>query len=271
MQITKLCSPPLMRSLKSAATAACIALCAAIPAYGTLIFFDDFEGNTIGSAPAGWTIGGTTASVETAGQSADGAAGDDRGVQLTPTGGSIGTANPRIERSFSQGTNSEPLRIQFDFMYLNSGISNPTIQLRSSDPVQPGINLAMKHAQAGEDGARVNEGSGFVTLNTVIDPDIWYRYTITTNAAEASDNTFDLSIQSLSDSSANYNFTGLGFHNNLTSFSSIRFVYNSTSTTANDTFFIDNVSVSSIPEPSSLILMALAGAGLLVYRNKKRG
>lgn len=204
-----------------------------------VILSDDFEGTKTGDTPTGWTILGTTVSVETEGQSVSAEGG--RGMKLTPAGDSVGSSNPKAIRSFSQATPSKPLRVRFDFMYTKEHVINPSLQLLGVGGT--GVNMIMKSFK--ENVTRVKQGNDWATLpGTELSKNVWYRYTVT---ADPVNDTFDLRIQSLSDSSLDETFSDLEFQNNLSSFTKIRFLFNTGKSKSGDTFFVDNVEIYPAP------------------------
>ena len=232
-----------------AATALCAAMTAGA-AHAGVIFPDDFESNTIGSAPAGWTLHAspTTFTVESDSQSPIGNVGDDQGMHLD---NDPNVTFERMEHSFTAQTGT--FYLQFDYRGFNAA------ELHN---VQLGDGSFTNGTPGRGPGLTMSNWPG-VTVNT------WYRFTLTVDVAA---DTYDLRLQSLADASLDTTTTGIAFNNAQAEIDSIRFWFN-TGQNGSGEYALDNILISDdagdlnftvIPEPAALpagLLLATIAAG----------
>lgn len=223
---------------------------------------DDFESDTVGSAPAGWTIlpvgppAPDTFTVQSSAQSPIGAAGDNKGMRLL---NDHDVQYERMNRNFTAQTGT--FYVQFDYL---------------------GVNLADLHnLQIGDNnnyGISTPGRGVHLTMSTTsgVAVDTWYRFTLTINVAT---DTYDWRVQTLESTSVDSTTTGVGFTQPQGDLDSIRFWFNTGNFAGAGDYYLDNILVTDdpndlnfavIPEPSSLALTALGISGSLTWRRRRR-
>lgn len=143
-----------------------------------------------------------------------------------------------IERPLSISAGA-PLFIQFDYFHTDSAL-NSGLQL--SNGSQRGINLHM----AGASGApALNEAGSWTTLNAVLQPDTWYRFTLLIHPLVSAIHTFDLQVQSLDPAvSLHKVFPSLRFQTEVESLNTLKFHFNLPAGTDGGEYHLGNLVVS---------------------------
>lgn len=223
-------------------------------AQAAVLIQDDFESNTNGTAPTGWTLNAspTTFLVSTAYQSPIGQVGDNKGMHLD---NDPDVTFEDMNRSFTAQTGT--FYLQFDY-YAEDKNELHNVQIGDGGFATPGRgpNITMSTA------------TGVVV-------DTWYRFTATINVAT---DTYDVRLQSLESTTVDTTTTNIAFNNAQTKLDRIKFWFNTGNEVGNGEYAIDNVLVTDnsadlnfavIPEPSSFTMGLLGLLGL--WKRQRRG
>jgi|GEM_PF-5711864 len=239
----------------------------------------DFGGGTDGSPfnSSVYDINSPTAVVETDGtaQSPFSLTGiapvDIKGILLT---NSTSLDTPQAGATFTAGSSiTVPYYMQFDYRAI-SFASSPGLLFAGSS----GTNAINLHMSGATGIVQVNQGSGFANLSGMqLVLDDWYRFTLTINPLNATNDTFGLRVQSLESTTLDLTATGLNFQNDTTSlFTNFRFQFNTGASTNTGQYAVDNVRFTDnastlvfavIPEPSAALL---GGIGMLCLLRRRR-
>jgi len=216
---------------------------------------DSFETYTVGTnigGNNGWTDQYTTAS---------------QGVTVAATNSALGTGsqamhfvdndatatltNVRLWNVFTESLTSAVFT--FDFME-TTYTQTPLFSIRKGIATQA-VALSLGS------NIQYHNGTAFTTLTTGLTLGTWYEFKITTDVAN---DTFDLMI---SDADGVYfSATGLAFRNAVDDLDRMDFSTNAGNGFTGADYYIDDVSVSAVPEPASLGLLSFAGALILFFR-----
>jgi hypothetical protein len=224
-------------------------------AHAAVLITDDFESDTLGGAPSGWTLGNspTTFTVVSDSQSPIGDPGDNRGMRLD---NDPNVTFENMERGFTAQTGT--FYVQFDYNGFAGLGQNHNLQMGDGDVTNPnrGINLTMS-----------------TTSGVVVDT--WYRFTVTIDLA-ADD--YDLRLQSLADNSVDTTTTGIAFQAAQTELDIVRFWFNTGSAGGLGDYALDNILVTTdsndlnftvIPEPSAFALGMIGTLTLGLLRRRR--
>ena len=243
------------------------------PAARAAVISDSFESTTLGNAPVGWTLDGTSV-VVTDDQSPIGVPAHDQGVRFIDS--TATSQQPAISQTFADITTS-PLYIQFDYRYV-AGVNNAGFQIRDGGTV--GVNIHMTSAGSNYIGA--NQGSGFANFtDTTLTAGVWYRYTLALQPANSAPDSYSLRVQSIVGNGLDVTYSGLLFQNQLTAFDTVRFHFNNVLAGGTSTFYIDNFLATTdigdlnfsviVPEPGTFSLVLLGIAAVARCRRKTGG
>jgi hypothetical protein len=234
---------------------------------GQSIISENWEGYTVGATPTSpWGIysgspSGTLGSVSVGSAQSSPFAAGSQSVFIDQTSGS----GPALSYSFTATTNA--LVISFDY-YLGAGAGVlPTFNLKGSSGSGLQLNLHNNLQESGKTKI-VNQTAGGgvgVELLNGVQVQKWYHIEIVTAAATDANDTYSISITP--DGGSTTSISGLAFRNNLTNFTGIEFSWNST---AGGDLYIDNISVSSIPEPAQIaLLFGVAVIGVVTWSRRR--
>ena len=189
----------------------------------TILIEDDFEATGLANPPLGWILGAspTTFTVQSAAQSPEGGAGDNRGMRLD---NDPNTSLEFMQRGFTP--QSGTFHVQFDYRAFNlEQLHN--LQIGDGNV---GTNRAINLTMSTTSGVAVNT---------------WYRFTLTIDVAA---DTYDVRVRSLEDDSLDTTTTGLAFANPQAELDLIRFWFNTSSAAGNGDFALDNILVTTDPD-----------------------
>ena len=219
-------------------------------AQATELIRDNFEANTVGSAPVSWTLNNSPATftVATAAQSPIGGVGDNKGMRLD---NDDSVTFESMNRTFTAQTGT--FYLQFDY-YGVAGMNNAhNLQIGNGgfggNPNKTGINLTM-------------------SATSGVAEDTWYRFTL---AMDVAADTYDLRVQTLETPFWDTTTTGVAFQNAQAQLDSLRFWFNTGNQTGAGDYYLDNILVTTnaadlnytvIPEPSSTLSGLLLLLGL---------
>lgn len=146
-----------------------------------------------------------------------------------------------------QVDNDVSLYVQYDFRDTGM-VQNPGFQLRSGET--SGINL---HMRSGSGKLQYNNAGTWTTLDTALDTDAWYRFTISVDPENSAQDQFDLRVQSLdvTASMIDVTYTDLNFQNDLSDFSNVRFHFNKPTEEICGVYHFDNLLMTTSSEELS--------------------
>jgi hypothetical protein len=253
-----------MRSFSSLAVVLAIAAmaCFSSPAFATAIFQDDFEGHTVGTAltattpnPVGTSYAGNWAIMDASttppGVAASGtgftgmAATMDVGQALLSPADTAAVTGKVVQFNFDYYAVSAYPTSSSDLITFNSGMAE-----RGWDIMLYG-NGSVKYYNADvAGGGMVAAGAaGSFAANTWVPVQLVADYTA---------HTFQATVGA-------YSFSGAWAAGGASTFDKVYMCGN-----GNTRFFVDNLSVQMVPEPSSLALIATGLLGLLAYAWRTR-
>ncbi len=117
-----------------------------------------------------------------------------------------------------------------------------------------------------KDGAGDGTGGGDRYGNTVAANDTWYTFVADVYLSGTNANTWDLKIYDASDNLLE-SATGLGFRKNGTAIDRLGYSY---SGSTGDYMQIDNLSIQSVPEPATFVMLACGGLFFAVATHRCR-
>lgn len=245
------------RNVQASLVGGCMALFA-MAAQAGLIVSQDFNTDLTGIVTAGVTVDRT--GPESAITSVGGGA--SLNIKDTST-----TSNPEASVAFSVTEMNNQLKIVFDFYNDATGNGNAGFLLRGSGNSTAGIQLMLNKF----DGSGMwNFSSANDAIGIVLSLDTWYRVEILTSAESAATKTFDLTVYAANGTSVVGSASGLAFRNNITSYDDVRWYYANATANQGGQFYVDNLSVQTIPEPASLGLILLGTGGVLLLRRIRK-
>jgi len=222
-----------------------------------ILINENFENFTAGQQPGSpWSVGLITSPssilVSTDAQSPFGAGGDTQG--LVWYDGDTTSWGPNLSTSFAMPSGTTSLIWSFDFMAPADGIaSNPIFYLADgSGKIGPRLFLDRTMTTLS-----ANNGSSVVTVAST-SPDTWYHVEVTISVA---DNTYVVSVLPYGGStttSATY-----AFNNASTGMLQSLVLADNDQTAINGTVYLDNITLTAIPEPKSIA--SIASVGLLAW------
>lgn len=236
--------------------AALVFVLSAVASHAATLLQDNFNSGTAGNPiPAPWTTAGTGTSL----YSATSITGLSANVTNTNAGGTVNQYffNRALSSPFSLASN-ETLSMTFSVSPAQTNFQTTLRLADNSGFVPVAINFLNTAQIAVTSGAGLSFFSGTYTAGS------WYDITVTLYAAT---DTFDVAIVN---HATGTNFgtpkTGLavGSTNTITQFSTFAISNNS----SNADFFLDNLLVASVPEPSAASCVVLGVAGL-AWRGRK--
>ncbi len=243
-------------------TALCTLALWPLSAFGSVIVDQNFETGTLGDL--GWTITGSTITLEASAQSSAGDPGDNVGIQLKDDTSTPG--QPYVALNFSAPTDLQTT-VQFDFQFPGANANNAMIQLRNGSSIAVQLYLAALP----DNEIRVHNGTTHIDLDpeVFLSSDSWYRFTLNLAPLDSATDSFGLRIQSLDDSSLDAYYAGLPFRNNVASIDSLRFLFNEVSAPGT-VYTIDNLLIThAVPEPTTASMVVLGIAALTALRRRK--
>ncbi|NOU36799.1 MAG: PEP-CTERM sorting domain-containing protein [Kiritimatiellaceae bacterium] len=236
-------------------------LFAALPLQAGIILSQDLNTNTNGIS---LVAGGGTAD-RTGTESTITAVVGGKSIVLNNTSA---TGNPTATASFAVDNTNQSLKISFDyFSSVAAGTSeNPSFQLRNAAN-SPGIQLVMKNAVAGADQGKFgyHNGTAFQYFNVVLATNDWYNIEVIASAQSAAVKTFDLKVTK-SDNTVVIDQTGLSFRNQLANYSSVQWFYNAAVSGTTGRMQLDNIEISSIPEPATISMLGIGAFCVMLMR-----
>jgi len=223
---------------------------------------ENFENFTVGQQPgAPWTVGQVTPPssilVNTIAQSPFGAAGDTKG--LVWYDGDTTVYGPNLSTSFTVPTSATSLIWTFDFMAPDDGIqANPIFSLSDAGgKIGPRLFLDRNTSTLS-----ASNGAATVTVAST-SPDIWYHVEVTMSL---SDRSYVVSVLPYEGSAITS--TTLAFSNASTdALQNLRLADND-QTAINGTLYLDNITLTAIPEPNVVAFLAMTFTGALIMRRR---
>jgi hypothetical protein len=228
-------------------------------ANASVLFEDDFQSDTVGAQPVigagdvggAWTITDSTA--------------DSTGVLVANAGGSQYAAIKRVDYTHdgtlwaggysTAATTNRDVTLNFS-INKSSTESAFTIVSGFADTAQTGRSFSLYFWSSGAVWA-YDEGTGQFTTSTVTLPtDSWQDVAVDVNTATRK---YSLTVGGATDNS-------LGWTNAVNSVPMVFFGHGGDS----GNVLVDNVQLSSVPEPSACVLLLSAATGLLAYAWRKR-
>lgn len=241
-----------------------IALLAIVPCSAQVLINDNFESYAAGQSPGSpWTVGQVTSPssilVSTAAQSPFGTSGGTQGVVWYD--GDTSVYGPNLSTTFTVPASATSLLWSFDFMAPNDGIAaNPVFVLADAGgKIGPRLFLDRNSSILG-----ASNGAATVTVASTV-PDTWYHVDVSVSLA---DRTYIVSVVPYGGSTITS--TALAFNNAATgALQQLRLADNDQSA-INGTLYLDNITLSAIPEPHSAAMLAASSALACVFVRRRR-
>ena len=161
---------------------------------------------------------------------------------------------------------SMPLVVSFD-MLTDASSNNPTLFLSGSGG--NGIRLMTRKWNGGLANKAGTVTTEIAAAGTIV-AGTWYNYTLTINDLTTASDTYSLVVTDLGTNSPVFSDTGLGFENNVSDLSVINFQSTGNAGSGNVDFYVDNISITQVPEPSVLTLaLGIGVLGLVSVRRRR--
>lgn len=179
----------------------------------------------------------------------------------------LGEVNLRYTMPSGAIGDGQTMVVTFDFMSPNSNPATlANMQVQSGTSKASNTSFFQNKSGADSNEFLNHDGSSNATLLNSVKEDTWYRFVGAYSPNGTDDDSLVLTVTEFDGSTVLDMTTTI--QNNKDSYNSLLFNWNVPATSSGSEFYIDNVMIESIPEPATLGMVAVFGAGILVIRRR---